>query len=134
MAFRAVFTMLEIFEIYISFDRVIVFTYYFAESFNWYSLLLPKHSCTPLSDHSLFIAANNSSLKGSVSSILWITSNTIFASVCKHETTKNFKFLHLRKNIPIMLNHKICFISGFDSCQIILRVLNNNIRIYNIIM
>lgn len=56
------------------------FTHYFAESLSWYSLLLPKHSWTPLSAQSLFIAAKSSSLNGSVSSILWITSNTIFAS------------------------------------------------------
>lgn len=58
-------------------------TYYFAESLSWYSLLLPKHSWTPLSAQSLFIAASNSSLKGSVSSIRCITSNTILASVWK---------------------------------------------------
>jgi len=81
-------------------------TYYFAESFNWYSLLLPKHSCTPLSDHNLFIAASNSSLKGSVSSILWITSNTIFASVCKHE--KAFNALNLTLEISLYrYNRKI---------------------------
>ena len=57
-----------------------VCTYYFAESFNWYSFDLEKHSWTPTSTHSLFMPANNSSEKGSVSSILDTTSMTILAS------------------------------------------------------
>lgn len=60
--------------------KLIQFTYYFAESFNWYSLLREKHSWTPPSDHNLFMAANSSSENGSVSCIRCTTSNTIFAS------------------------------------------------------
>ena len=56
------------------------YTYYFAESFSWYSLDREKHSWTPESTHSLFMPANNSSEKGSVSSILLTTSITILAS------------------------------------------------------
>lgn len=58
-------------------------TYYLAESFNWYSLLREKHSWTPESCHSRFIAASRSSENGSVSCIRWQTSNTIFASLYK---------------------------------------------------
>ena len=56
------------------------FTYYLAESLSWYSLDRLKHSWTPPSVHSRFIAANSSSENGSVSSIRVITSTTIFAS------------------------------------------------------
>ena len=59
----------------ISFD-----TYYFAESFSWYSLEREKHCVTPVSTHSRFIPANSSSENGSVSSILETTSITILAS------------------------------------------------------
>ncbi len=57
-------------------------TYYLAESFSWYSFDLEKHSWTPLSTQSLFMPANSSSEKGSVSSILDTTSMTILASPC----------------------------------------------------
>lgn len=63
-------------------------TYYFAESFNWYSLDLPKHSCTPESFQSLFIASRSSSENGSVSSIRAITSKIIFASDYKKKNTQ----------------------------------------------
>lgn len=56
-------------------------THYLAESLSWYSLERPKHSWTPMSAHNRFMAARSSSENGSVSSIRWMTSKTIFASV-----------------------------------------------------
>ena len=65
---------------------------YFAESLSWYSFDLWKHSCTPLSVQSLFMADNRSSENGSVSSILAMTSNTIFASDYKYSC--NYKIIY----------------------------------------
>jgi len=63
--------------------EIIQFTYYLAESLSWYSLERPKHSCTPLSTQSRFMAASSSSENGSVSSIRVMTSTTILASDCE---------------------------------------------------
>ena len=61
-----------------------------AESLSWYSLDLEKHSCTPLSTQRRFMPANNSSAKGSVSSMRETTSITIFASPCKKNKERKF--------------------------------------------
>ena len=57
---------------------------YLAESFNWNSLDLEKHSWTPGSDQSLFMAPRSSSVNGSVSSMRAMTSSTILASACNN--------------------------------------------------
>ena len=62
-------------------------TYYLAESLSWYSLDLLKQSWTPLSVHSLFMAASRSSVNGSVSSILDMTSRISLASACSNNCT-----------------------------------------------
>ena len=64
-----------------------IYTHYLAESFSWYSFDRLKHSRTPLSAQSLFIAASNSSENGSVSSMRDITSSTSFASACTNQRT-----------------------------------------------
>lgn len=72
---------------------VSLFTHYFAESFSWYSLERAKHSCTPLSAQSLFIAARSSSENGSVSSILATTSITSLASTWRIPRSFQNQFL-----------------------------------------
>lgn len=67
-------------EAKLSFYGVDKGTDYLAESLSWYSLDRAKHSCTPESAQSLFIAARSSSEKGSVSSIRATTSMTNLAS------------------------------------------------------
>ena len=58
-------------------------SYYLVESFNWYSRDLLKHCRTPWSAHNLFMASVSSGLNGKVSSPLFATWYTIFASFCK---------------------------------------------------
>ena len=69
--------------------RFLPSTYYLAESFSWYSLAREKLSCIPRSFHKFFMASKSSSVKGSVSSILLIISNTRAASVYNTKRTSN---------------------------------------------